>query len=652
MLTFAYPWFLWGLLALAGPLVLHLLNRRRPRQLVFPSIRFLRRSQLPREGRRRLRDLLLLLLRLLLLAAAVLLLARPRWQAEAEPVPDNAARHAVFVLDSSASMGGWDKLPRGRELVTEALADLSGWQVSYVSYAQGVLREDPLATAPGAHDAAMAAWSVTALPGNPDPALRRALALLAGAATGRLYIVSDFQQGDWSRVYDLVPSEVGLHMLDVGRDGVENAGVTMVRGVELPNGSSRFLVTVRNFSNVTLKRTLTVRVGQERQTKELDLPPLRSQRVPVVFSVAPDGSQAVAELDTDGYELDDRYLFWVGRTPPAKALVVLPPDDSADSRLDDFFVRQAMLAEQDDGLARFEVETVTTDLLFGVDFKAVQVIFLLGSVEMLTADDVDNLRAFLMRGGVAMATPGRSPAVAMRALRQTSLYSGQLQGMVAGEGLGIGKVESDSVLGELFAAGDESDLYTFVIFRHHRLVPDPSAQTVISSLAEQPLLQEKVIGAGRLYVFAMGFSPSWSDIALSNSFLPLLRELCLSAVPADYGVLRLSCGDALPQLTTLLGEAIASSRPIDSSVPGLHRLGDWPLEINAPVRESMTERRYAADVRAALQRDGTAAAGVGRATPGSGGMPARQPLALWRWLAVVMAAVMLVELLLRTALKV
>ena len=74
MLTFAYPWFLWGLLALAGPLVLHLLNRRRPRQLVFPSIRFLRRSQLPREGRRRLRDLLLLLLRLLLIRLSVLVL--------------------------------------------------------------------------------------------------------------------------------------------------------------------------------------------------------------------------------------------------------------------------------------------------------------------------------------------------------------------------------------------------------------------------------------------------------------------------------------------------------------------------------------------------------------------------------------------------
>ncbi|MGI5925136.1 MAG: BatA domain-containing protein [Lentisphaeria bacterium] len=649
MLTFAYPWFLWGLLVLAGPLILHLLNRRQPRRLVFPSIRFLRRSQLPREGRRRLRDLLLLLLRLLMLAAAVLLLARPRWQVKQEAAPDNAERRAVFLLDSSASMGGWDKLTRGKELVAEALKDLSGWQVSYVSYAQDVLREEPLAPAPGAQAAAMPAWSATALPGNPEPALRRAVAMLAGASAARLFIVSDFQQGDWARAHDLVPAAVSLQMLDVGRDGVENAGVTMVRCVELPNGSRRFLVTVRNFSNVSLQRSLTVRVGQERQTKELELPPLRSQRVPVVFSVAPDGSQAVAELDADGYELDDRYQFWVGRTPPAKALIVLPPEDSVDNRLDDFFVRQAMLAEQDDGLARFEVETVTNDLLFGVDFKAVQVIFLLGAAEMLAPDDLDQLRAFLERGGVAMVTPGRSPAIAMRSLRQASLYSGQLQGMISGEGLGIGNVDPDSVLGELFSAGDESDLYTFVIFRHHRLVPDPLAQTVISSLAGQPLLQEKIVGAGRLYVFALGFSPSWSDIALSNSFLPLLRELCLSAVPSDYGVLRLSCGDALPQLTTLLGEAIVSSRPIDTSVPGLHRLGDWPLEINAPTRESMTERRYAADVRLALQRD-SALGGGGDAW--SAALPATQSLELWRWLAVVMAAVMLAELLLRTALKV
>jgi hypothetical protein len=649
MLTFAYPWFLWGLLALAGPLLLHLLNRRQPQRLLFPSIRFLRRSQLPREGRRRLRDLLLLFLRLLLLALAVLLLARPRWQSAAVTTSEAGARRAVFVLDCSASMGGWDNLAEGKKLVADALADLTGWQVAFISYAQGVLHEEPLLPAPGAASSVLAGWQATALPGNPEDALRSALGMLADASSSRLYIVSDFQRGDWSSLYDLVASDVALRMLEVGSDAAENAGVTQVRGVELPNGRRRFLVTVRNYSQVTLQRTLTLRVGQERQSKELSLPPLRSQRVPMVFDGLAEGSQGVAELDGDGYALDDRYLFWVGRTPPAKALIVLPSAEGQDSQLEEFFVRQAMLAEQDDGLARFEVETVNSDLLFGVDFNAVQVIFLLGSVEALAPADLENLHSFLERGGVAMATPGASPAVAMRALRQASLYNGQLQGMLSGEGLGFGQVDPDSVLGELFADSADSDLFTFTVYRHHRLLADPSAQTMVSSLAGQPLLQEKILGSGRLYVFALGLSPSWSDLALSNSFLPLLRELCLAAVPADYGVLRLSCGDALPQMSTLFGEALVPGRPIDRSAPGLHRLGDWPVEINAPPRESMTERRNVADLRAALQQDESKHGNSGRWA--SEGQAENPPLELWRACAAMLALLMLSELLLRNAVK-
>jgi len=79
MLSFTYPFFLWGLLALGAPLLLHLLNRKASRRLVFPSIRFLQISQLPREGRKRLRDWILLLCRMILFACLVVTLARPHW---------------------------------------------------------------------------------------------------------------------------------------------------------------------------------------------------------------------------------------------------------------------------------------------------------------------------------------------------------------------------------------------------------------------------------------------------------------------------------------------------------------------------------------------------------------------------------------------
>ena len=44
-LVFAHPAFLWGLLATAVPILVHLFNQRRPRPLAFGAIEFVLRSQ-------------------------------------------------------------------------------------------------------------------------------------------------------------------------------------------------------------------------------------------------------------------------------------------------------------------------------------------------------------------------------------------------------------------------------------------------------------------------------------------------------------------------------------------------------------------------------------------------------------------------------
>jgi len=67
-LVFAHPAYLWGLLALSLPILVHLFNRRRPRPLAFGAIEFVLRSQQRRVRRLRLRQILLLALRCLLIA--------------------------------------------------------------------------------------------------------------------------------------------------------------------------------------------------------------------------------------------------------------------------------------------------------------------------------------------------------------------------------------------------------------------------------------------------------------------------------------------------------------------------------------------------------------------------------------------------------
>jgi hypothetical protein len=100
-MNFLYPAFLLGALAVAIPIVLHLLRRDVAPEVPFTAVRLLRKSPVERSRRRRLRDILLLAARvaaLLLLAAAF---ARP-YASRAEAA---ATGLRIVAVDVSFSMG-------------------------------------------------------------------------------------------------------------------------------------------------------------------------------------------------------------------------------------------------------------------------------------------------------------------------------------------------------------------------------------------------------------------------------------------------------------------------------------------------------------------------------------------------------------------
>src|SRR5262249_34813461 len=66
-----------GLLAIAAPIVIHILARQKAERLPFPTLQFIRPSQLAAIRRRTLEDAALLAVRALIVAAAVAALAGP-----------------------------------------------------------------------------------------------------------------------------------------------------------------------------------------------------------------------------------------------------------------------------------------------------------------------------------------------------------------------------------------------------------------------------------------------------------------------------------------------------------------------------------------------------------------------------------------------
>ncbi len=109
-MTFAAPLFLLAALAAAIPIVLHMMNRQKAKELPFSTLRFLKISVEKTRRRKRIHDVLLMVLRaavLLLIAAG---LARPA-VTSLGALWGGAHSAVVVILDNSASMGMIDPGP-------------------------------------------------------------------------------------------------------------------------------------------------------------------------------------------------------------------------------------------------------------------------------------------------------------------------------------------------------------------------------------------------------------------------------------------------------------------------------------------------------------------------------------------------------------
>src|SRR5688572_12291085 len=118
-MSFLYPAFLLGALAIAIPVILHLLRRDIAPDIPFTAVRLLQKSPVERSRRRRLRDLLLLAARvtaLLLLAAAF---ARPY----AKGTEAAAAPLRIVAIDRSFSMSAPGRFERAAELARGAIQE-------------------------------------------------------------------------------------------------------------------------------------------------------------------------------------------------------------------------------------------------------------------------------------------------------------------------------------------------------------------------------------------------------------------------------------------------------------------------------------------------------------------------------------------------
>lgn len=110
-MTFLNPFFLFGLLAIAVPVALHLFDLQRPKKMIFTNVAFLREIIQQQSSARRLKHWLILLSRILFILFLVLAFAQPIINSSSNQVAQAGAAIQVYIDNSYSLQSEEDQQP-------------------------------------------------------------------------------------------------------------------------------------------------------------------------------------------------------------------------------------------------------------------------------------------------------------------------------------------------------------------------------------------------------------------------------------------------------------------------------------------------------------------------------------------------------------
>ena len=609
-MSFLYPAFLVGGLAIALPIVLHLLRRDVAPEVPFTAVRLLQKAPIERAERRRLRELILLAARIAALLLLATVFARPYVQGAA-PAPVR-----VVAIDRSYSMGTPGVFARALDLARAAIGEAStGERIAVVAFDD---RAELLAEPGSGAEARAALDGLTTGVGATrfGPVFQLATELAAGAA-GRLVVITDLQRSGWeSESPATLPAAWTLDVRDAVKDARQNVAVTAasVR-------PDRIVASVQNGGSASRAGKIRVVVdGREGASSEYAVPAGATVDVSIPFRAPAVGALSVVVDDPEGLPADNTRYVALGSSAPATSLVITGADTSAEGAATKpaaFYLSRALSTvpgEHVEVVPGARVATMSVD-----ELSSRRGIALL-STRGLDRPGRERLMAFVRGGGGLFLAAGSELEVPVLAE-----MTGWQPPLAAVEQTGPLTLAATDVRHPIFRpfGSLSANLGQARFDRAWRVSPD--GWSVIARFSNgTPALLERSVDRGRIVLFASDFDRRWNDLPLHPAFVPMAVE-----------ALRYVGGSRAARDFT-----VAQAPPEAHHQPGVFRSADGrPFAVNVDTQESALAAMAAVDFDRQVQRQG----------PGTAQGAARQAQqteahqSYWQYGLVLMIATLIAE---------
>lgn len=583
-LSFLTPLFLAGFLAVAVPIIIHLVRRYRGKLIEFPSLMFLRQLPVQAIRRRTIRDWPLLLMRIGALILIALAFARPVLQlgSEEDGTIQDALREVVIVLDRSWSM---DRGERWERAIDEARSTLGSLvtpdRASLVVFdGVGSVIVEPTLD-PGrvraALDTIRPGWGGTQI----GAGLQAAGGILQASDRSRreIVLISDFQRRGWEDgPRDRLPEGTVLNTTDVGDDGL---GSMIVSEVTLEHTFTEGRQRVRPVARV-------IRQGEQAPSRaeiflELDGQETERQSVEIVsegavsvsfdpITLPEEGIRGAIRLEPEsGESAMEPFRFVMS---PNEILSVLLVEGTGGAGGDAApYLRSALTVS---GGSPVQVETRRTAAFSPAELEGIDLV-ILNDIPLPSGASGTVLQDHVREGGGLLVVTGPESAPDEWSSAWDSFLPGSPGDVIERDparGASLAQVDRDHPIFTLFRGAGGSGLGTPRFFRYRELdLPAESSRTPPETTDEMdedgprvlarfddgsPALAQRIVGAGRVLLWTSTLDNEWSDFPLHLVFLPVVREVVQFTAARRESVPYFSVGQPLDSRFLLIEAGIIS----------------------------------------------------------------------------------------------
>ena len=551
-MQFLHTSFLYGLGAIAIPVLIHFVYKMKAPVVMFPSVRFLRQVDRKVAKRQKLQELLLLLLRCLALAMLAFALSGPVLK-QFGNTPGSAGTAVVIVLDDSYSMSARDAggpvFNSAKSMASAILNTLRPGDSACIltSARKPVMSRDlnGLANELKSIEPSFGA-------GTLGPPCGAAMDLLRSteAAQRELYILSDFQ----TRALDVGRSKIDWNARNFSamlvpvraakKDNLTLESFEQISPFAAVSTPFRVRAAIINRNSAPANATLKFRIdGQAAAEQMITLPPNGKTVVSVDLRLTKPGWTAIsAELGEDAVAADNTRWLCCDAHAYLGVLVCRPNPQGGQSR--GFFIEKAL---NPGNMANTGVNIVTctpTDFS-NQNFDTLSAIFMVECAP-LDEDGRRFLNTFVARGGGLVIVAGNGtnaddfnkmfarendPAGPLSPAKITGAW-GSADADVARDApfQNIRDVAIEHPLFARLRRGDVPvDLTNAAFFRYARVEAyEHSGAQVLAHFADgDAAIIERSYGMGRVVLIASALHTESTNLPYKVGFLPLIHSLAV-----------------------------------------------------------------------------------------------------------------------------